>query len=416
MKVLLVNSLYAPDEAGGAERAVRIIAEALLQRGLDVTVACLSPRGRLARDAVGGVTVVRLPLANIYHPFERSAPRPAWQRALWHFIDDWNPVMARRLGRVMDEVRPDVVNLHNLAGFSSAAISAAHRRGTPVVQTLHDYYFACPRTAMFRHGAICATPCGGCRALTWRRRRASRRVELAAGVSAAMLEPLIAAGAFPHAQRRVVVPNPNAPADAAGAAPGCRQPPGARLRLGFLGRLDVTKGLETLIAAMRQLRDLPVSLAIAGTGPADYESQLRAAAAGLPIRFLGHVAPAALFRQIDLLVTPSAWREPFGRVVQEAFAAGVPVLGAASGAIPEVIGTTGAGLCFPPQDPAALAAQVRRLVLDGFDGARWSEACRIRSAAFDTAAVVDQQLRVFHAALASARRPGHTAGRVALDP
>lgn len=403
MRVLLVNSLYAPDERGGAEHAVRIIAEELLRRDVHVTVTCLSPVRRPARDAVGGVAVIRLPLANIYHPFTPGAPKRAWQRAIWHGIDDWNPVMARRLGWVMDEVRPDVVNLHNLAGFSAAAVGAAHRRGIPVVQTLHDYYFVCPQTAMFRHGAVCQTPCGGCRALTWRRRRASRRVELAAGVSAAMLEPLVAAGAFPHGRQRVVVPNPNPPADAEAdaAAPGCRHVPGACLRLGFLGRLDVTKGLETLIAAMRQLHGLPVSAVIAGTGPPHYEGQLRAAAAGLPIRFLGHIAPAGLFRQIDLLVVPSAWREPFGRVVLEAFAAGVPVLGAASGAIPEVIGTTGAGLCFPPQDPAALAAQVRRLVLDGFDGAAWSKACYARSAAFDTAAVVDQQLRAFHAVLAS---------------
>ncbi len=412
MKVLLVNSLYAPDETGGAERAVRVLAEELLRRGFEVTVACLSRQGRLARDIVDGVPVTRLPLANLYFPFGGDAQPRAWRRAAWHLLDDWNPVMARRLGRVMDEVRPDVVNLHNLAGFSAAAIGAAHKRGLPVVQTLHDYYFVCPRTTMFRDARVCATPCRGCRALTWRRRRASRRVELAAGVSTAMLRPLVAGGAFPDAARRTVVPNPNPPAGAMVA--GRRHAPGDALRLGFLGRLDVTKGLETLIAAMRRLRGMPVSVAIAGTGPAPYQRQLEAAAAGLPIRFLGHVAPDELFRQSDLLVVPSSWHEPFGRVVQEAFAAGLPVLGADTGAIPEVIGTSGAGLCFPAQDPAALATLLRRLVEDGFDGASWSAACRVRSAAFDTGAVADQQVQAYRQAMASAARAGNAAGRVAL--
>ena len=125
MKVLLVNSLYAPDETGGAERAVRVLAEELLRRGVDVTGACLSSQGRLTRDTVNGVPVVRLPLANIYFPFRREAAHPTWQRLLWHLIDDWNPLMARRLGQVMDEIQPDVVNLHNLAGLSASAIGAA---------------------------------------------------------------------------------------------------------------------------------------------------------------------------------------------------------------------------------------------------------------------------------------------------
>ncbi len=415
MRVLLVNSLYAPDETGGAERAVRVLAEELLRRGVDVTVACLSPAGRLTRDIVDGVPVVRLPLANIYFPFVRRAPPAAWQRLLWHMIDDWNPLMARRLGQVMDEIQPDIVNLHNLAGLSASAVGAAHARGMPVVQTLHDYYFVCPRTAMFRDGHICDAPCGGCRALTRRRRRASRSVEVAAGVSEAMLRPLAAAGAFPDARRRVVVHNPNPPADPNYASMGYEHPPGAPLRLGFLGRLDITKGLETLIAAMGQLQDLPVTTVIAGTGRAEYEAALRAAAAGLPIQFLGHTAPAELFRRIDLLVVPSAWREPFGRVVQEAFAYGVPVLGADGGAIPEVIGAAGAGLCFPAQDPDALATLIRRLVEQGFDGAAWSRACRVRSAAFDTVTVVDQQIRVYEAAIASAQAAGHHARRVPLN-
>lgn len=414
MRVLLVNSLYAPDETGGAERAVRVLAEELLRRGFGVTVACLSLQGRFVRDMVDGVPVMRLPLANLYLPFGRDAQPWAWQRAVWHLLDDWNPVMAHRLGRVMDDVRPDVVNLHNLAGFSAAAIGAAHGRALPVVQTLHDYYFVCPRTAMFRAGRVCATPCRSCRALTRRRRRASRLVELAAGVSAAMLRPLVAGGAFRDAAQRTVVPNPNPPAGAVVA--GRRHAPGEALRLGFLGRLDVTKGLETLFDAMRRLGDLPVSAAIAGTGPAPYQRELEEAAAGLPVRFLGHVAPDTLFQQIDLLLVPSAWREPFGRVVQEAFATGIPVVGTDSGAIPEVIGTSGAGLCFPAQDSGALASLLRRLVEKGFDGAAWSAACRVRSAAFDTNAVVDQQVQAYRRAIVSARRAGNAPRRVAFHP
>jgi glycosyltransferase involved in cell wall biosynthesis len=74
----------------------------------------------------------------------------------------------------------------------------------------------------------------------------------------------------------------------------------------------------------------------------------------------------AVLKGLDVLVLPSVTilplhREQFGRVLVEAMAAGVPVVGSSSGAIPEVIGD--AGLVVPERDPRALVAgQLRRIV------------------------------------------------------
>jgi glycosyltransferase involved in cell wall biosynthesis len=74
----------------------------------------------------------------------------------------------------------------------------------------------------------------------------------------------------------------------------------------------------------------------------------------------------ALMNALDVLVLPSrttpSWKEQFGRVIIEAQACGVPVIGSASGAIPEVIGD--AGLVVAERDPAALAAALNRLAGD----------------------------------------------------
>jgi glycosyltransferase involved in cell wall biosynthesis len=85
--------------------------------------------------------------------------------------------------------------------------------------------------------------------------------------------------------------------------------------------------------------------------------------------FTGGVADTAVpdyLACMDALVLPSrttpSWAEQFGHVLIEAMAAGVPVVGSSSGAIPEVIGE--AGLVFPEGDAAALRAQLATLFDD----------------------------------------------------
>ncbi len=131
-------------------------------------------------------------------------------------------------------------------------------------------------------------------------------------------------------------------------------------RIGYAGRLVAEKGLDLLIRAVAQLEG-PWYLSLRGDGP--QRDELRTLAGLLNIG--GSVAfddpvPStempAVYRQFDVLVLPSRtrpnWKEQFGRVLIEAMACGVPVVGSDSGAIPEVIGD--AGLIFPEGDVTAL--------------------------------------------------------------
>ena len=82
--------------------------------------------------------------------------------------------------------------------------------------------------------------------------------------------------------------------------------------------------------------------------------------------FIGQLPSGELpaeYRKIDALVLPSLtrpnWKEQFGRVLVEAMASGVPVIGSDSGAIPGVIGD--AGRIVPEGDVVALAGALRDL-------------------------------------------------------
>jgi glycosyltransferase involved in cell wall biosynthesis len=140
--------------------------------------------------------------------------------------------------------------------------------------------------------------------------------------------------------------------------------------IGYAGRLVEEKGLDTLIRAVVRL-PRKWMLRLLGNGP--QREELRKLAGihniGGAVEIDPPVASGAMpdwYRSIDVLVLPSRtrpnWKEQFGRVLIEAMACGVPVVGSDSGAIPEVIGP--AGLIFPEGDDQALAAHLLRLIDD----------------------------------------------------
>lgn len=137
--------------------------------------------------------------------------------------------------------------------------------------------------------------------------------------------------------------------------------------IGYIGRLVPEKGVDVLICAAGRAGAL--RLRIIGQGPERTKLERLARAHGVPVEFTGQVPSMQmpdLYRELTALVLPSrtlrTWKEQFGRVLVEAMACGVPVIGSDSGAIPEVIGD--AGLIFPEGDSEALASQLAALLDD----------------------------------------------------
>jgi glycosyltransferase involved in cell wall biosynthesis len=106
---------------------------------------------------------------------------------------------------------------------------------------------------------------------------------------------------------------------------------------------------------------------------------------------------------MDVLALPSrseaSWKEQFGRVLVEAMASGVPVIGSQSGAIPEVIGD--AGLTFRERDAKGLALQVKRLAEDPSLRRHLSNCGRKRFTDYYTPEVVAKQTLAAYAAMCS---------------
>lgn len=148
------------------------------------------------------------------------------------------------------------------------------------------------------------------------------------------------------------------------------RPPNPVWTVGYAGRLVEEKGLRILLDALERLGD-DWRLALAGSGPLREEIRRWFTARGILDRLdlrehLDSRLMPEFLNGLDVLVLPSLtrpnWKEQFGRVLVEAMACGVPVIGSDSGEIPAVIAE--AGLIFPEGRAEALAERLDTLRRD----------------------------------------------------
>ena len=398
MKNVFVGTLYAPNGVGGAERTVQTIAEMAVKLGHNVATISLAPDGMASSGELNGVRTHYVPLANIHFPFGRRYG--AARRALWHAIDAYNPLMGRRVGRLLDRERPDVVQTGNLLGFSAAVWQAARKRSIPVVQMLHDYYMGCANSSMFKQGQNCQRQCGACKVFTWPRRATSDTPSAVISLSARLLERVEDTGMFPHVAKKVVI---HGASDLRGQvdAPNAVR---SGLTVGYLGRLEATKGLEFMLDGLAQLPEVHVLLA--GKGEDDYVKGLRQRyESARNIEFLGFTKPQELFARIDFLLVPSMWEEPLGRVIYEAYAHGIPSIVTRGGGMPEIVEEGRTGYVVTPGDSAALTALVQRLAR-GWDREGFRQACVAKSGEFRVENLIGSYLDVWSYAISAAKKEG----------
>jgi glycosyltransferase involved in cell wall biosynthesis len=181
-----------------------------------------------------------------------------------------------------------------------------------------------------------------------------------------------------------------------------QQRPDRPFTLGYFGRLVEEKGVRLLLEACAALAG-EWRLLLLGGGPLRDELEQTARGLGIGARVAFHAQVASTdipgwYQRIDALALPSLtrpnWKEQFGRVLVEAMASGVPVIGSDSGAIPGVIGA--GGLVVPEGDAAALTHAIGRLRDE--PGLRQTLAAQGRARAlaeFSHAGVADQTVAFY---------------------
>jgi glycosyltransferase involved in cell wall biosynthesis len=288
----------------------------------------------------------------------------------------WSKRYHQRFIEMTRELQPDVVHFHNTFPLLSPSVySACKSEGAAVVQTLHNYRLLCPSTVLYRDGHPC-TDCVG-KTFAWPgvlhgcyhdspaqtaviatmlgvhklRQTWTKDVDLFMALTEYAKVRFIQGGL--PTERIIVKPNfldvDELPSQTPGEA------------FLFVGRLVVTKGVPTLLEAWRTLPN-DLQLRIIGDGP--MTDEVAAFAAEHPnVTYLGRQPRERVLEEMRAaraLIFPSSWSDTFGMTIVEAYASGIPVIAANSGAIASDLARHEiTGRLFTPDDPAALAEEVR---------------------------------------------------------
>jgi glycosyltransferase involved in cell wall biosynthesis len=326
-------------------------------------------------------------------------------------------IAAEGFRAVLRKVRPHIVHLHaRTSAISELLIDAAHDSGAAVVFTYHTPTVSCARGTMMLFGqqpcdgliepkrcTTCALTAHGVpKSLAWLAAlapnilAATSRTPMGDPELLSFLQiPALLAGerrrfcnfvgkvdhvvAVCEWARQVLerngVPPERITLSRQGlsqshrprrAARGEREP----LRIAYFGRIDRAKGPDLLARAMKLIPTAPVKIDIFAVRQAAGPDQVYdwlAAQAQLDSRLTLRTAVApdqviSVMADYDLIAVPSRWLETGPLVVLEAFAAGVPVLGADLGGIAELVHNGMDGFLVPADNAAAWAAAIVGLI------------------------------------------------------
>ncbi|CAM2176899.1 hypothetical protein WI41_20415 [Burkholderia latens] len=403
MKICLCANRFPPNVVGGAEIVVRDLAVALRDRGHDVSILTLSDARTSKRRVFDGLPVNAMPNLNVYNQFA-PGPRHWLGKALFAAVDIFNPLVFLCAWRELKSLGAEVLCTNNIKGIGPAIWLAARVLRIPVVHVMHDYWLICPASTRFANGRACDGACGACRRLSAPKARLSRMVGHAVAVSDFVMARHREQRFFPGAMQ-TVIRNPVAPIGAGHATEPAR--PRTPFRVGFIGRIDATKGIREFFASVAYASRIApaIEVHVAGRDPDGMLPALMREYPGLSVVAHGFVSAPDFYRSVDLVAVTSMWDEPFGVVAIEPWAFFKPTVAFASGGLTEVFAEL-PELLVARGDCDALGALIGRLATDEAWYLQVARRCHAQREAFGQARQVGQFEQVLQAAIAGRNENG----------
>lgn len=347
MRILIINTFYYPNMQGGAEQSVKLLAENLLKHGHAVAIYCADSKdGKNMLEKINDVTVYRCTTGkfNLYkYSYDKSSVGII-EKITQKIRCYYNPIAIKDFSRICDDFKPDVIHTNTLYGIPCSVWKIAWEKNIAVVHTIRDTSIISPVQYGHRANSLIV------KLHQKYKRDFSRFVDAVTAPSEYTLQTSLAIGAFKKSKVKERVFNSvsidynllhNMIEDR-------KKRKSTRIKFLYAGRLIYFKGIRQMLEAFSRIESNDCELHICGAGEMTGYVKEKMEKDNRIIYYgkLTNEELAEQYKECDVLLFPSVWPEPFGRVFIEGNMYGMPVIAGNCGGIPEIYEVThGGDLC-----------------------------------------------------------------------
>ncbi|AMR33516.1 hypothetical protein A0256_19860 [Mucilaginibacter sp. PAMC 26640] len=393
MRILITNTYYFPAFVGGAEISVKLLAEGMRAAGNNVYVLTTGLADKVYR--VNGVIVISIKQKNIFNSYDKQKRSPV-TKVLWHLIDTCNFSYHNKIKAILKRIAPEIVHTNSIQGFSPYLWRTIKSLDIPLVHSMRDYYMLCHKCNMYNNGN-CQSLCAPCGVTNTIKKRFFKYPDHFIGISNFILNKYSAFSKDVRSHSSIIY---NA-VDTTECSLKINAP-SAKVVFGYIGRIDVDKGVEYLV---NEISSLPaqlkasVKLVFAGKGDVEFINELKAKLADIEYEFLGVAKPVDFYNNIDVLIVPALWNEPFGRIVIESLSYMVPVVQSDRGGLKELYSPNSSWMFSP--EPGQLLTQVTHILNNRGELAEKKLSCVNEAGKFSVDKYIDNHSALYKSITAS---------------
>ncbi|BBM16970.1 glycosyltransferase [Enterococcus avium] len=321
-KLLVVSNYYFPIQIGGAEISTQILVEELARNYEILVVTSNDKEQEITKDIVNNVRVYRVPINNFYWPAIKK-DRNSISKFFWHIREIFGNGVSKEFQRIVNDFNPEIILFQNVTGLGTKIFTV--KTGAKKIFTMRDYMLINPtRSRTFNKFAKSKNI------------KRTRNLNGVVGISKYILRNYRENGFFNGIDSEVIG---NVVVSKL-QRKKLEKLSNKKLKVGFFGQVAEIKGIvEFLEGASSLIGNEIDNIVVVGDGPLrdvlkEKYKQNNA------ISFIGRkniTAVYSIMSKLDLVVVPSKWEEPFGRVVIEAYSQGAIVISSNMGGLSEIL-------------------------------------------------------------------------------
>lgn len=352
-----MHEYFKPDLTGGADIFLSKLADYLLTKGFKIEVIATLQKERKEIEVIDGIKINR---------FRTSPFKFTYMQQFPGLTIPWNYFNRRLISKMKKIIEnADVVYLNNIFHLSFSPLRVLSFIKKPIVFDFHDYWFLCPKKDLLFNKSLCkkisSVRCSKCLSdmilgktvlapFIWPFISLERKLK----DKIFMADVIIVHSNFvkKNVENFVKKPIKVIPYPYFGSINKVEREFGKKVKLLFIGRIVNQKGVNMIPDIARELKKCEIDYEINVIGDGPLLQKLKDISKGINVNYHGAIYDEKIkekfFFNSDILLVPSLWEEPFGIVVLEAMANGLPVIASSKGGLEEIVKNNEIGITCEP--------------------------------------------------------------------